>query len=340
MAKPAGRCNGLGARRAGIGAAPPRLWQKAGTGGIDADRDMSKAGRKSKRAGYYAEYLAVRLVFGLLGLLTVDAASALGGRLGRTVGPRLRRDAIARRNMQCALPDMTAAEIDAALVQMWDNLGRTFAEYAHLGTLGRALSDPADDRITVVGREYLDTAMAAGSGVVVFGGHFANWELPVLLQATAPVDTVLVYRHQNNPWIDRLLARLRPSTAGKLAPKGAAGARDIIATLRGGGLIGVLIDQKYNEGLAVPFFGRDAMTVTGPAELALRRGAPLIPLRVERLAGARFRITVSPPLAMPAADSGPAGLAVLLRQMNATLEDWIRAVPGQWYWIHQRWPRD
>jgi len=102
----------------------------------------------------------------------------------------------------------------------------------------------------------------------------------------------------------------------------------------------VLIDQKYNEGMAVPFFGRDAMTVTGPAELALRRGAPLIPLRVERLAGARFRITVSPPLAMPAADSGPAGLATLLERMNATLEGWVRDRPGQWYWIHQRWPRD
>ena len=82
------------------------------------------------------------------------------------------------------------------------------------------------------------------------------------------------------------------------------------------------------------------MTVSGPADLALRRGAPLIPLRVERCDGARFRITVMPPLEAPPPDSGDERLRILLGRMNAVLEDWIRARPGQWYWIHQRWPRD
>jgi KDO2-lipid IV(A) lauroyltransferase len=161
-----------------------------------------------------------------------------------------------------------------------------------------------------------------------------------MLHAGRVVDSVLIYRPQNNPWIDRLLERLRPATAGRLAPKGAAGARDLVAALRKGGAIGVLVDQKYNEGLAIPFFGRDAMTVTGPIELALRHGAALVPVRIERTAGARFRITVHPPLEHPRADSRKAALDVLLRRINALLEEWVRERPGQWYWVHQRWPRD
>jgi KDO2-lipid IV(A) lauroyltransferase len=300
---------------------------------------MDRPHRRRKRTGYYLQYLAIRLILAGARLLPIDTASSLGGRIARSLGPRLRRHAIARVNMQSALPGLDAATIERHLTEMWDNLGRTFAEYAHLDTLAAAI-DANDGRIEICGREHLDAAIAAGRGGVVFGAHLANWELPVLLQVTAPVETVLVYRRQNNPWIDRLLARLRPSSAGKLAPKGAAGAREIVATLRGGGLVGVLVDQKYNEGVAIPFFGRAAMTVSGPAELALRRSAPLLPLRVERRGGARFRITALPPLEMPPADSGAAGLALLLTRMNGVLEDWIRARPGEWYWIHQRWPRE
>lgn len=322
-----------------------------------------------RNAGYYCQYLALRLVLGLLRLLPVDAASAIGGRIGRCLGPRLRRHGVARANMQRALPDLSAARIDAALADMWDNLGRTFAEYAHLDTFGRSL-ERADGRIEVIGREHLEAAAAAGRGMVVFSAHLANWELAVLLQTSAAIETALIYRRQNNPWIDRLLDRLRASRRTKLAPKGAAGARDMIAALRAGGAVGVLVDQKYNEGLAVPFFGHPAMTVTGPAELAIRRAAPLIPLRIERRGGARFRITVYPPLEIPPSGPGDAGkddtskgdtnkggtntggtstggtnngdavLAALLGRMNATLEDWIRAAPGQWYWIHQRWPKN
>jgi KDO2-lipid IV(A) lauroyltransferase len=306
---------------------------------------------RRKQVGYFLQYLGLRLLLGLLGLLPFDAASGLGGRIGRAIGPRLRRHAIARANMQRALPELDAAAIDAALSEMWDNLGRTFAEYPHLATLYDAItvsgaetpesiSATANRRIVVTGREHLDAALAAGRGAIVFGGHFANWELSVLLQSAAPVDSLAIYRHQNNPWIDRLLVRLRPSRDGKLAPKGAAGARDIVAMLRAGGIVGVLVDQKYNEGVAVPFFGHDAMTVNGPAELAIRRGVPMLGLRIERHDGTQFRVTVEPPLALPPKDSGAAGMQSLLEAVNATLERWIRERPGQWYWIHQRWPRD
>ena len=300
---------------------------------------MDRPIRWRKRAGYFVQYLAIRLLFGLLRLLPVDKASAVGGRFGRCIGPCLRRHAVARANMRRALPELSDAAVETALSEMWDNLGRTFAEYAHLGTLAQALA-AGDGRIEVHGREHIDAAIAAGKGAILFGGHFANWELSVLLQTLTPVEAVLVYRQQNNTWINRLLARLRTAHARALAPKGAAGARDMIGALRRGDLVGVLVDQKYNEGVAVPFFGRAAMTVSGPAELALRRAIPLVPVHIERTGGATFCVTVLTPLALPPPDSGDTGLYDVLSRMNALLEAWIRARPGQWYWVHQRWPRD
>ena len=93
-----------------------------------------------------------------------------------------------------------------------------------------------------------------------------------------------------------------------------------------------------NDGIAVPFFGRDAMTAPALARLGLRFRCPIVPIRTERLDGARFRFTVLPPLEM--ADTGDQAADVLttMTRVNATIESWVRARPEQWLWLHRRWP--
>jgi len=93
-----------------------------------------------------------------------------------------------------------------------------------------------------------------------------------------------------------------------------------------------------NDGIPVPFFGRPAMTAPALAVLALRFDCDVLPLRVERLDGARFRVTVFPPLRLPRSGKPHADAAALMAQVNATLEAWIRDRPEQWLWLHQRWP--
>jgi KDO2-lipid IV(A) lauroyltransferase len=100
----------------------------------------------------------------------------------------------------------------------------------------------------------------------------------------------------------------------------------------------MLVDQKMNDGITVPFFGRPAMTAPAIARLGLRFQCPLLPIRVERLQGARFRLTVLP--ALDIVDTGDAAADVLstMTRVNAVIESWVRARPEQWLWLHRRWP--
>ena len=134
-----------------------------------------------------------------------------------------------------------------------------------------------------------------------------------------------------------MIARYR-GDRGELIPKGAIAARRAIAALRRGTNLGLLADQKMNDGIPVPFFGRLAMTAPALAILALRFDCDVLPLRVERLNGARFRVTVFPPLPLPRSGEPRADAAALMARVNAILEEWIRDRPEQWLWVHRRWP--
>ena len=145
-----------------------------------------------------------------------------------------------------------------------------------------------------------------------------------------------IYRAANNPLVDRMIARFRGDRA-EFIPKGTVAARHAIAALRRGAHLTLLADQKMNDGIPVPFFGRPAMTAPALAALALRFDCDVLPARVERLGGAHFQLTVFPPLALRRSGNSHADEAALMTQVNAILESWIRDRPEQWFWVHRRW---
>ncbi|MGD9537524.1 MAG: lauroyl acyltransferase [Alphaproteobacteria bacterium] len=273
--------------------------------------------------------------FGLLGLLPVGLASALGGWLGRMVGPLTAVHRRAARNLARALPELPPDEQRRTLHAMWDNLGRVAAEYPHLG---RFAPYGARSRVEVVGAEHLDEAREDGKGGIFFSGHVGNWEVAALAVEKRGIPVALIYRAPNNPHVDRLIWRCRGPVADFRVPKGQAGARDILRWLRSGGHLAMLVDQKMNDGIAVPFFGRDAMTAPALAELALKYDVPAYPVRVERLNGARFRITVFPKLEFARSGDKAADVKAAMLKANQVLEAWIRDRPDQWLWVHNRWP--
>jgi KDO2-lipid IV(A) lauroyltransferase len=115
------------------------------------------------------------------------------------------------------------------------------------------------------------------------------------------------------------------------------GARDMLRTLKSGGTIAMLTDQKHREGMAIPFFGRDAMTVTGPAVLSLRTGAALTPVTMVRTKGARFAMAFHAPLQVARVGEKEADIRAILVAISKALEEAIRAHPEQWLWAHNRW---
>jgi len=286
---------------------------------------------------YGAESAAFFSFIGFCRILGLRTASTLGGFIGRNifyrVGPIMNR---ARENLRAAFPEKSVAEIEQIVLEMCDNLGRTVAEYAHLDKFSVHGPDP---RLEVAHRELSDAAVASGKGVMFFSGHFANWEVMPIVARQLGYEGGEVYRPPNNPMVDRWLVmqRTRNGPADQIA-KGPQGTRKIFTLLRRGKSVFLLADQKTNEGIAAPFFGREAMTTPAPAMLALKLGSVLLPASAERLPGPRFRMTVEPPLAFTPSGDQERDVHALTCLINDAVEKMVRARPSQWLWIHRRWP--
>jgi KDO2-lipid IV(A) lauroyltransferase len=276
-------------------------------------------------------------VIGFFRLFAIDTASAIGGWCGRVLLNPTHLSNRARENLLAAYPELSAEQREQIIREMWDNLGRNIAEFAHLGKMSIRGEHP---RIALTGLQNYDKAAASGKGIIFVSAHFANWEVLPIAAEQHGVGGASVYRPVNNPFVDRWLVRQRQTNGPKeQISKGARGTRRIFTLLRACKSIYMLVDQKTNEGLAVPFFGRDAMTTPVPAALALKLGAVLVPMSNERLGGARFRMTAHPAIEfVPSGDHARDVLALTTR-INEVIETCVRYRPSQWLWIHRRWPK-
>jgi KDO2-lipid IV(A) lauroyltransferase len=212
------------------------------------------------------EALGFFLAVGFLRLLSPEAASNLGGFVGRTIGPRLGVTRRARRNLRLAFPEKTAAEIETIVRGMWDNLGRVAAEYPHLGRITAARGN----RVELVNIDAVQALRDGSTAGILISAHLANWEILPVVAARNGFDLTGVVREPNNPYVRPLLERLRGVAGGRRTEKGAGSARQAVRALRENRVLGLLVDQKMNTGIAVPFFGVEAMTLVTPAHLAMR----------------------------------------------------------------------
>ncbi|MBS0279493.1 MAG: lysophospholipid acyltransferase family protein [Proteobacteria bacterium] len=286
---------------------------------------------------YRAEAAGFFTVIGFFKLFGLDGASAIGGWIGRNLLYRTPTSRRGRDNLKTAYPEKTDAEIEAILLEMWDNLGRTIAEYAHLDKLSLHGADP---RLEAAGLDHVDAALAKGKGVMFVSGHFANWETMAFAASQYGIEGGEVYRPLNNPYVDRWMVRQRIKNGPRdQIAKGAQGTRRIFTLLRSNKAIFMLVDQKTNEGLPAPFFGRDAMTTPAPAALALKLDCIVLPTFNERMGGARFRMTVHPPVEFSHTQDHDKDIHRLTMEITRRIEEMVRARPSQWLWIHRRWPK-
>ena len=275
------------------------------------------------------------VAFGAVGLLPLDRASALGGALARLIGPHFGVTKRARINLRTALPELSNAEIETIIRRMWDNLGRVMFEYPHLRKI--QCFGP-ESRVEILGVEHIDRSIAAGRQIILVAGHLGNWEIAPLAAEQHDMRVAHVYRAANNPVVDRLIARMRPGLLTEFMPKGSLASRRAVAAVREGMHLGMLVDQKLNDGIPVRFFGRDAMTAPALARLAQRYDLDIIPVRGERLKGAWFRLTVHPKVELPNSGDRNTDVVAIMERVNLILETWIRDRPEQWLWLHRRWP--
>jgi len=290
----------------------------------------------NKAIRYRLEAVAALLPIGVFKLLGLERASAFGGWLLKTIGPRVGVSRRARNNIRRAMPELTHAEVETIIRDMWENLGRTIAEYAHLDRF----KEPAyRDRVSLSGAEYVEALKDKG-GILV-SGHFANWELMPLYLHLLGYEGGEVYRHANNPLIDKWIVKLRSRAIQPVQiPKGPKGARNVLRVIRKKGFVCMLVDQKMNDGIEATLFGMKAMTPATPGGLAVRYGVGVIPATFRRTNGVHFEQVLHEPIFADPDAEPLAETARITQRLNDFLEAEIRENPAQWLWLHNRWPKD
>lgn len=263
-----------------------------------------------------------------IGSLSVETASHLGCRLLTALGPKLGASKVARRNLRRMFSEDRVEEL---MPQVWGNLGRTLFEYPHLTTLSQ------HDMVEFRGLEILERIIADGTGGVFFAGHLANWECVPFLADLVGFDAAVMYRAPNNPRVADILARCRPSKRLRFIPKSTSGTKDAFSVLAAKGFVGVLIDHRYNRGVDVDFLGGTAAIAPTAALMAQRYGCPLIPVRTERIAPLRHRVTVYEPLAVDWSLPKEELSRTVMQDAMSMIESWILERPEQWFWMQRLW---
>jgi len=276
-----------------------------------------------------------------LRLFPADALSDVAGAFMRRLGPLLPENKIGRANLVGAFPEKSAAEIEAILRGVWDNLGRLGAEFAQLDRIWDW--DPAyPDRIgrIVITREQIDRYMQIANDekpALVFAAHLANWELPAICAATYKLESAVLYRRPNVPAINRWLTQTRAATMGELINTGLEAPLKSSQALERGAHVGMLVDQYYVRGVEVVFFGRKTNANPLLARLARHFDCPIYGTRVVRLPGHRLKPELTDEIRPARGPDGKIDIAGTMQLITSVIEGWIREFPEQWLWLHRRW---
>jgi Kdo2-lipid IVA lauroyltransferase/acyltransferase len=195
------------------------------------------------------------------------------------------------------------------------------------------------ERLTLEGWEHLVAAQEEGRGAILLSAHLGSWEIAGHAVALFRGPLHAVARPFANTLVYERYSRERARFGQILIAKRGA-ARPLLRILRGGGTVGLLIDQRVRpgQGVQVPFFGHPALTTPLPASLSVRTGAPAVPVFAYLEPAGRYRVEVLPPI-LPEPE-GPEAVEALTRRYLAVIEERIRARPAEWLWMHRRWRLD
>lgn len=292
-----------------------------------------------RTASYWVQAQAIFAVLGVLKRLPAEAALNFVGRAARRIGPLLGRHRVALRNLELAMPEKSAAEREAIAGDMWENMARLAGEYVFLDQLFDYDPDGrGDSRIDVVGRDLFEQLYHDKRPKVFFTAHLGNFELLPICAATFGLPVTAMFRPPNNPFIAKRVLAARSTSMGHLVPSRAGAAITLARILEDGGNVGVLVDQKFANGLDTTFFNAPCQTNPLLARLVRQFDCDVYPAHCVRLPGGRFRLTLEPALDIPRDKAtGQVDVHRLMQGINDRVEAWVRDDPGQWMWFHKRW---
>ncbi|MBI1750611.1 MAG: lysophospholipid acyltransferase family protein [Acidobacteria bacterium] len=285
----------------------------------------------------WLEFVGAWLALKTLGILPRSLARAAGAlitRLAFFLRPPLRRAAVF--NLRLAFPDLSGADRRRILRSLVRQIGWMAGEFA---LFPRYTRDKIERIVVLDGFENFDAAQRLGKGVLFLTGHTSAWELAPFAQALYGYPLHFLVRPIDNPRVEALVNRYRCLSGNTPIEKNKS-ARAMLQILRGGGTIGILIDQNTSleEGVFVDFFGVPACTTSGLARIALRTEATVVPGFLfwdERMR--KYRLRFEPAIELQRTGDEERDIVENTARFTRAVEDYVRRHPDQWLWVHRRW---
>ena len=288
-----------------------------------------------KSIKYFFEFFLVIIFFFLFKIIGLKNSSNLSCFIFKVIGPLLRNKNKIKSNIQIALPNIKKNKEKEIINKMWCNYGRVFAEYMHL----KKLRDNNFEYIKINNVNRLEELRKKNKPILFFSGHFANFELLAMIIEEKKFQVSAIYRPLNNFFLNPLMEYLRKKylcndqIPKSIPGKGKEGTRILIDKIKSKKNIAIMIDQKVSQGIKCKLFAKDALTTNIPAQLALKHGYLLQPLKIKRYNQINFEIDVCDTLEVNANDNQYS----ITRKINQILEKMILDNPDQWIWTHDRW---
>lgn len=281
------------------------------------------------------EYGAVVALRGVLGVLPHAVARGVGAAMGMmfyALDAKHRRVAIT--NLSQSFPTRSAPEVRAIARAMFRHFGRLLLEMLKFSTLSPAAMLA---RVEFEGEERAKLAYAQGRGVLFFTGHFGFWELHAIVHGLQLRPIGVLVRALDNPHLNRMLEEVRGRTGNSVIYRQGA-VRRVLKTLAAGEGVAMLIDQHMHsaDAIWVDFFGRPAATTSTLAVLALRTGAPVVPVFALPFGKGRYRMIYEHAVEPPSGE-GPEAVREFTQRCTDVLEMYVRRNPELWLWMHRRW---
>lgn len=281
------------------------------------------------------EYAAVVAIQRVAGILPYPILVLCGRTLGFVFylldAPHRR---VALENLAAAFPRRSAAERRAIVRAVFEHFGCLLFEFLKFSTLS---PEQMLARVEFDGEERVRLAYGQGKGVLFITGHFGYWELHAIAHPLRFEPIGVLARTLDNPQLNTLLEEIRTRTGNTVIYRQGS-IRKVMRTLADKHGVAILIDQHIlgADAVHVDFFERTAATTSAVAALALRTGAPIVPVFALPLGDGRYRLIYEHPVEPPAADSEDA-IREFTQRCTDVLEMYVRRHPDLWLWMHRRW---
>jgi KDO2-lipid IV(A) lauroyltransferase len=281
------------------------------------------------------EFAAVRLVAAIVSLFPMRVVRRIGAGLGRLaylLDRSRRRTALD--NLAAAFPSRSTRERRALARAMFAHFGSLLLELLKFSSYA-----PAQIRASVEleGQERALQAYAQQRGVLFFTGHFGYWEIHAIAEPLHSHPISVLARPLDNARLNEMLERIRTRTGNSVIYRQGA-VRKVLRELAANHGVAILIDQHLHtpDAVYVDFFRRPAATTSALAALALRTGAPVIPVFALPLPHGRYRLVYEHAVDPPRADT-PDAVREFTQRCTDVLEMYVRRHPELWLWMHRRW---